>query len=161
MNILLFLPGFLFLSVLSTGMLKTSRHVLIILASQVSCPSRGKEATRLTNSQLLLSLPFTLHDPSAYLRNAFQFSRAFLYQWTVNWRFIPEPIFLSKALSRSLILVHLDILYHFANKWAKPHGGLKKVVLRSLGGPTYPGTLFPKSVTPECRSKSILPFRLR
>jgi hypothetical protein len=49
MNILLFLPGFIFLSVLSTGLLKTTRHVLIILASQVAFLSRREEDIRLTH----------------------------------------------------------------------------------------------------------------
>jgi alpha-1,3-mannosyltransferase len=56
--------------------------------------------------QVLISLPFTLHHPSAYFHGAFDFNRAFLYKWTVNLRLLPEATFLSPRTARLLLAGH-------------------------------------------------------
>lgn len=48
-----------------------------------------------------------------YISNAFKFDRKFLYEWTVNWRFVPEEIFLSDNFSNGLLLGHLSLLLVF------------------------------------------------
>lgn len=50
----------------------------------------------------------------AYLSNAFDFSRKFQYQWTVNWKFISEERFLSDKFGNSLLAMHLALLVAFA-----------------------------------------------
>lgn len=57
----------------------------------------------------------------AYVFRSFQLSRKFLYKWTVNWRFVPEEIFLSEPFSVSLLAVHAALLLLFAwTRWIKP-----------------------------------------
>ena len=40
--------------------------------------------------QLVLGAPFLVAAPASYLRKAFELSRVFLHQWTVNLHFLPE-----------------------------------------------------------------------
>ncbi|CBQ71473.1 related to Alpha-1,3-mannosyltransferase [Sporisorium reilianum SRZ2] len=96
MNVLLFLPGLAAASFAYAGIKGAVSYVTLIVAVQG-----------------LLSLPFTLHDPHAYLSRAFDFSRAFLYVWTVNWRFVPEDTFLSQHFAKALLALHLALLVLF------------------------------------------------
>lgn len=50
----------------------------------------------------------------SYLSNAFDFSRKFLYKWTVNWKFVSEEKFLSDEFGRALLVGHLVVLSFFA-----------------------------------------------
>lgn len=56
------------------------------------------------------SLPFSLKR---------HFSKGvFLYKWTVNWRFIPEDIFLSRTFHVSLLVTHLILVFiFFKSRW--------------------------------------------
>jgi len=66
----------------------------------------------------------------SYLIRSFDFGRQFMYKWTVNWRFVPEDIFLGKAFSRSLLLAHVVTLLFFAfRKWTR--GNLVEMVKSS------------------------------
>lgn len=57
----------------------------------------------------------------AYAYRSFQLSRAFFYQWTVNWRFVPEEIFLSKPFTLGLLAAHGGLLLLFGlTRWTKP-----------------------------------------
>lgn len=63
-------------------------------------------------------LPLFWDDEAKYLRwtylsNAFDFSRQFLYKWTVNWKFISPQLFLSPAFARGLLVAHLLLLIVF------------------------------------------------
>ena len=113
MNVLLFLPA----------------HLLLLLQSQplsVVAVSGGL----MVAVQLLLALPFVLHDADAYVSKAFEFSRVFLYKWTVNLRFLPEPLFLHPLTARLLLAAHFIVLLYVLNRYAK--GGLIAVVQRAL-----------------------------
>ncbi|EKG13022.1 Glycosyltransferase ALG3 [Macrophomina phaseolina MS6] len=71
--------------------------------------------------QLLLGFPFLQTNARAYFSRAFELTRVFLYKWTVNWRFVPEPVFLSKPFSLTLLFAHLLLLVLFAStRWLKP-----------------------------------------
>jgi alpha-1,3-mannosyltransferase len=60
-------------------------------------------------------------DWKSYVSRAFQLNRQFLYKWTVNWRFVPEDIFLSSTFSSSLLAVHgLLLLLFCTTRWTKP-----------------------------------------
>ncbi|KAH9603573.1 hypothetical protein KSS87_007121 [Heliosperma pusillum] len=49
--------------------------------------------------------------------------------WSVNFKFVPEPIFVSKNFAISLLLIHLGLLAFFAHRrWCKHEGGLLKVL---------------------------------
>ncbi|KAG5519235.1 hypothetical protein PMAC_002323 [Pneumocystis sp. 'macacae'] len=42
---------------------------------------------------------FVIFVIQEYISRAFDFSRVFLYRWTVNWKFLSESVFLSKKIS--------------------------------------------------------------
>ncbi|KAL9106124.1 MAG: hypothetical protein Q9227_008824 [Pyrenula ochraceoflavens] len=59
--------------------------------------------------------------PYAYITQAFNLSRVFLYKWTVNFRFLTEETFLSPALAYTLLLTHVSILLiFFQTRWIAP-----------------------------------------
>nr|DAD43895.1 TPA_asm: hypothetical protein HUJ06_002125 [Nelumbo nucifera] len=75
--------------------------------------------------QILLGLPFLLSHPVAYISRAFNLGRVFIHFWSVNFKFIPESIFISKEFAFSLLVVHLLLLTAFAHfRWCKHEGGL-------------------------------------
>lgn len=65
--------------------------------------------------QIILALPFIREYPYSYVNRAFEFSREFLYKWTVNWRFLDEEMFLSKEFAICLLLAHAIILIAFVS----------------------------------------------
>lgn len=47
----------------------------------------------------------------------------FLYKWTVNWKFLPESIFLSRIFHISLLVCHaLGLLWFFRRRWVIHEG---------------------------------------
>lgn len=113
MNTLLFLPGFL-LILHQSGAATAIQSLALMLVLQVA-----------------LAAPFLYHDPWAYLSRAFDFSRKFLYKWTVNWKFFPESTFSDDRFGKFLLAMHLILLlvwfftrkmhqrFHFS-KWRLP-----------------------------------------
>ncbi|UZJ52303.1 hypothetical protein CBS101457_001623 [Exobasidium rhododendri] len=65
------------------------------------------EALRVIFIQVLLAVPFLREDARSYLSSAFNLSRSFLYEWTVNLRFLDEETFLDKRAARYLLLGHV------------------------------------------------------
>lgn len=60
-----------------------------------------------------------------YVKHAFDFSRVFMYKWTVNWRFIPEDIFISPLFGKILLALHLTVILagfatHKSGWWFSP-----------------------------------------
>jgi alpha-1,3-mannosyltransferase len=73
--------------------------------------------------QFLAAIPFLISDATAYLSNSFQFSRKFMYEWTVNWRFVGEHIFSSNEFALALMAGHVGTLYLFlTTRWLRPAG---------------------------------------
>ncbi|CAI9175459.1 unnamed protein product [Rangifer tarandus platyrhynchus] len=97
MNVLLFAPGLLFLLLTKFGL-------------RGAFPKLGICAIL----QVVLGLPFLLENPVGYLSRAFDFGRQFLFRWTVNWRFLPEALFLHRAFHLALLTAHLTMLLLFA-----------------------------------------------
>lgn len=85
----------------------------------------------IVQTQVALALPFCISgngDAVAYVTRAFEFSRQFLWKWTVNWRFVEEDVFLSFSFHRFLLAMHLCLLCWFGvTRW-------KRVTNRSLWG---------------------------
>ena len=52
--------------------------------------------------QLVLGAPFLVAAPASYLRKAFELSRVFLHQWTVNLHFLPEVRVFGICIARGL-----------------------------------------------------------
>ena len=98
MNILLFAPAVLLMYLTCLGI----KGTLIQLAICASV-------------QILLGMPFILTNPIAYIRGAFDFGRVFLYEWTVNWRFLPEDIFTNLFFHVCLLALHITLLLLFYN----------------------------------------------
>lgn len=66
----------------------------------------------------MLGYPFLVGNARSYVSRAFEFSRQFLFKWTVNWRFVGEDIFLSGWFSISLLVLHVCLLLAFlSSKW--------------------------------------------
>lgn len=107
MNALLFLPAFIFVVYFLLGeqLHKLFAVLAIIPLIQI-----------LVGWQFLLPL---FWDEEAcrlrwnYLKNAFDFSRKFMYKWTVNWRFVPEEVFLSDSFASALLVGHVSVLLFF------------------------------------------------
>jgi alpha-1,3-mannosyltransferase len=68
-------------------------------------------------TQIALSLPFWMSGfGNEYVSRAFEFSRAFEYKWTVNWRFVSHETFGTKSFARALLVAHVVGLLLFAHK---------------------------------------------
>ncbi|KAJ7063185.1 dolichyl-P-Man:Man(5)GlcNAc(2)-PP-dolichyl mannosyltransferase [Mycena amicta] len=129
MSILLYLPVLLVILFKRLGLLGMLRHLLTLVASQA-----------------LLALPFLEENHWAYLHSAFEFSRVFLYKWTVNWRMLDEGFFLSKPWANALLLGHLSVLFAFGLfKWCKSDGGAWFLLKRGIMNPDSPASANPVS----------------
>uniref|UniRef100_A0A1B6MG43 dolichyl-P-Man:Man5GlcNAc2-PP-dolichol alpha-1,3-mannosyltransferase n=1 Tax=Graphocephala atropunctata TaxID=36148 RepID=A0A1B6MG43_9HEMI len=100
MNILLYAPALLVSYYYSLGVKGTVVQLLI-------CGS----------IQLIVGLPFLITNPIAYVKGSFDIGRIFLYQWTVNWRFLPETIFISRYFHAALLVLHLLLIVIFLSSW--------------------------------------------
>ncbi|XP_072771273.1 dol-P-Man:Man(5)GlcNAc(2)-PP-Dol alpha-1,3-mannosyltransferase [Nerophis lumbriciformis] len=103
MNVLLFAPGLLFLLLSEFGLIR-------MIPKLALC----------ANIQLLLGLPFLLENHVGYLSRAFDLGRQFMFKWTVNWRFLPEWLFLNRYFHFVLLAAHLLTLLLFAlRRWKR------------------------------------------
>ncbi|CAL9688780.1 unnamed protein product [Knipowitschia caucasica] len=104
MNVLLFAPGLLFLLLSEFGLMKTIPKL-----------------TLCAGIQILLGLPFLLENPVGYFGRAFDLGRQFMFKWTVNWRFLPEWLFLNRQFHFLLLAAHLLTLLLFVlRRWKRP-----------------------------------------
>ena len=71
--------------------------------------------------QLLIALPFLAANPAGYLGRAFELTRQFKFEWTVNWRMLGEHVFLSKRFALALLALHALVLVLFiTTRWLQP-----------------------------------------
>ncbi|XP_076380515.1 alg3, alpha-1,3- mannosyltransferase isoform X2 [Megalopta genalis] len=113
MNVLLFAPALLTAYLCNLGLLKTIIHLFI--AGSI---------------QLMLGLPFIINNPLAYIKGSFDLGRVFEFKWTVNWRFLPEHVFIHPYFHVSLLVLHILTLIYCAPKWItymKSYAKLKAV----------------------------------
>ncbi|KAH7669879.1 Protein K09E4.2 b [Aphelenchoides avenae] len=114
MNILLFAPAVFFVLLANNGIRMTT--VLLAICGFV---------------QVLVAWPFLTSDPISYLKRAFELGRVFLFKWTVNWRFLPEELFVSKSFHLLLLALHFTALAVFGAKmWFRSQGGLMHVLTK-------------------------------
>lgn len=74
--------------------------------------------------QLVLAAPFLLAHPASYFMRAFELSRTFKQVWSVNWQFLPEPLFISPRFAILLLGMHFRIISSFtSNRWFEDVGG--------------------------------------
>ena len=100
MNMLLYAPGILLVLLMGCGWIETIICLSICAGLQIA-----------------LGLPFLTTYPIEYISRSFDLGRVFLYKWTVNFKFLPEDVFLSKSLSILLLLSTVAVLAAFAYKW--------------------------------------------
>lgn len=73
--------------------------------------------------QLLLGIPFLQENAIGYASRAFELTRQFLYEWTVNWRFVDEEVFNSPIFAINLLVLHAVLTIAFlAARWIRPSG---------------------------------------
>ncbi|OAA48447.1 Glycosyltransferase, ALG3 [Metarhizium rileyi] len=73
--------------------------------------------------QLVIALPFLAKNWQGYLSRAFELSRQFKFEWTVNWRMMGEELFLSKQFALVLLVLHaLTLLIFVTSRWLQPAG---------------------------------------
>lgn len=103
MNVLLFAPGLLILLLQFHSLYRTIGYLSVC-----------------ATVQLILGLPFLLTYPVNYVSRAFQFNRQFLFEWTVNWKFLPEEIFHNRIFHVALITILIIFISTlFLLKWSK------------------------------------------
>lgn len=88
-------------------------------------------------SQYVLAFPFIRANSIGYLSRAFEFSRQFLFKWTVNWRFLGPQIFQSRQFAITLALGNITgLLLFLEHRWTRPSGlsmiGIAKTVFYPL-----------------------------
>ncbi|XP_042283995.1 dol-P-Man:Man(5)GlcNAc(2)-PP-Dol alpha-1,3-mannosyltransferase isoform X1 [Thunnus maccoyii] len=112
MNVLLFAPGLLFLLLSEFGLIRTIPKLSLC-----------------AGIQLLLGLPFLLENPIGYVSRAFDLGRQFMFKWTVNWRFLPEWLFLNRYFHLLLLSAHLLTLLLFAlRRWKRPGENILEIL---------------------------------
>ncbi|XP_005383394.1 PREDICTED: dol-P-Man:Man(5)GlcNAc(2)-PP-Dol alpha-1,3-mannosyltransferase [Chinchilla lanigera] len=148
MNVLLFAPGLLFLLLTQFGF-------------HGALPKLGICAVL----QVVLGLPFLLENPVGYLARSFDLGRQFLFRWTVNWRFLPEALFLHRAFHLALLAAHLSLLSLFAlRRWHRTGESIlsllkdpskRKVPPQPLTPNQIVSTLFTSNFIGICFSRSL------
>ena len=138
MSALLYLPGLLVVLFKRCGLIGTLSHLVVLVTTQVAA-----------------GLPFLLHHPGSYIKFSYEFSRAFLYKWTVNWRFISEETFLSQWWARGLLAGHVATLAAFGLfKWCRREGGAWTTISSGLRNPWRRPE--PCVVTGDCKPSSFV-----
>lgn len=93
--------------------------VILFLARGVG--AGFKQVWLIAQLQVIIAFPFLPAGPTLYLSRAFEFSRQFLFKWTVNWRFVGEGTFLSGEFSMALLAGHVTTLLLFiTTRWLRP-----------------------------------------
>ncbi|KAG8346998.1 putative ALG3 protein [Trypanosoma vivax] len=121
MNILLFSPGLLLVLCKSLPISKVIQCLVVCALWQ-----------------LLVGLPFLLHNPASYIARSFEVGRVFTYRWSVNFKCFSEETFASPVLSVFLLLftiVSWVILWR--RRWAKRK--FCRVEKPSVGAEEAPG----------------------
>lgn len=131
MNFLLYLPALLYLSFTTLSPIDSVLHLLL---------------TSLT--LVIISFPFisTSEHALTYFHTSFDFSRKFLWQWTVNWRWIGQETFESEGFGNALLIAHVVGLALFVIKWSEGDaGGLESMLRRAVRYPSKPAGLVENS----------------
>ncbi|TPX20677.1 dolichyl-P-Man:Man(5)GlcNAc(2)-PP-dolichol alpha-1,3-mannosyltransferase [Coccidioides immitis] len=110
--------------------------------------------------QLLIAIPFLQKSPVGYFARAFEFTRQFLFKWTVNWRFVGEEIFLSRSFSLTLLVVHLSLLALFLGfSWLHPsRKSLTQIARDILQGKNTRYTLTTNFITKTMLTSLVIGF---
>ena len=144
MSALLFLPALLYLAFVHLSPLAALQHLALLVLPLA-----------------LLSSPFltTREHALTYALQAFDFSRAFDWRYTLNWRFLGEDAFENPRWGTVLLGAHAAGLVLWAEKWAGEDGG-GAVLLRRAA--RFPGRKpSPAGLSSSRASTSLLLSRSR
>ncbi|KAJ9644608.1 dolichyl-P-Man:Man(5)GlcNAc(2)-PP-dolichol alpha-1,3-mannosyltransferase [Coniosporium tulheliwenetii] len=107
--------------------------------------------------QVLIGYPFLGTNARSYFSRAFEFTRQFLYKWTVNWRFVSEETFLSKEFALSLLLAHACFLALFlTTRWSRPSKRSLSDFVRTVLKEPCDQDLIARRITPQFILTTIL-----
>ena len=144
MSALLYLPGILLVLFRRSNIRNVVAHIILLVSFQ-----------------LAIARPFLLGENyQDYFAGAFNFGRAFLYKWTVNWRFVDEETFLSPDFAKMLLAGHVATLLIFVLfKWCRKDGGAFSLFFKGMKNRNVRGfspALVP--VTPDCKYLTTFSF---
>ncbi|KAK6539780.1 dolichyl-P-Man:Man(5)GlcNAc(2)-PP-dolichol alpha-1,3-mannosyltransferase, variant 2 [Orbilia ellipsospora] len=114
---------------------------LVFILNDGSSEKAIRLALLMLQLQVILALPFIASENGSlvgYVGRAFEFSRAFLWRWTVNWRFVGEAVFTSSLFKYGLLGLHASLLLFFlVTRWLRPAGRgviefIKSPVIRAM-----------------------------
>ena len=133
MSALLYLPALLLNLNFHFGILQTLASVLFMVALQ-----------------LVIGYEWIAFNADSDFGKAFEFSRVFMFKWSVNWQFLGEEVATGKALAGLLLCTQLALLLVFLFfKWTSITRGLgawfKELRLTEIGR-TVPRKLDPRYV---------------
>ncbi|GAA5831170.1 hypothetical protein JCM5353_006540 [Sporobolomyces roseus] len=120
MSILLFLPALSYLIFVYHSPLAFIQHSLLLVSSQI-----------VLASPFLTSLPLA----KQYFLQAFDFNREFLWEWTVNWRWLGGEVFEDPAFGKVLLMLHAAGLGVMAVRWSEEEGGVVAILKRAWKNP--------------------------
>jgi len=101
--------------------------LLLVYLTVLGLPHTFVQLSICAGVQVVLGLPFLASHPLNYVIGAFNLGRVFLFQWTVNWRFLPEEIFISPWFHLLLLAGHLATLYYCLKNWQQLLGSYAKL----------------------------------
>ncbi|RNF03879.1 putative dolichyl-P-Man:GDP-Man5GlcNAc2-PP-dolichyl alpha-1,3-mannosyltransferase [Trypanosoma conorhini] len=118
MNILLFAPGLLLILCRSLPWYSVISCLAVCALWQVG-----------------VALPFLLWEPQGYMLKAFELGRVFTYRWTVNFKCIPEEVFVSREFGQVLLLLTvLSWLLLWRRRWSgRRFLRAQAITLKSVG----------------------------
>ncbi|XP_069175247.1 lethal(2)neighbour of tid protein [Procambarus clarkii] len=118
MNILLFAPALLMAYLHCLGLMGTIKQLSLCAVTQ-----------------LVLGAPFLLENPIGYIKMSFDIGRVFLYEWTVNWRFLPEETFVNPWFHALLLVIHVALLIIFAithwNRYLASYANIQSIGIQA------------------------------
>jgi len=100
MNILLYAPA-----------------LLLAYLAVLGLPGTLVQLTICASLQIIIATPFLINFPIEYIIGAFNLGRVFLFEWTVNFRFLPEEVFVSRWFHVALLVGHVISLVYCARFW--------------------------------------------
>ncbi|GAB0132445.1 dolichyl-P-Man:Man(5)GlcNAc(2)-PP-dolichol alpha-1,3-mannosyltransferase [Epichloe bromicola] len=78
-------------------------------------------ASLMAQMQVAMAIPFLSANWKGYVGRAFELSRQFKFEWTVNWRMLGQEMFLSKRFALALLTLHaLVLLLFITTRWLQP-----------------------------------------
>ncbi|CAK7903001.1 dol-P-Man:Man(5)GlcNAc(2)-PP-Dol alpha-1,3-mannosyltransferase [[Candida] anglica] len=107
MNALLYLPGFLVVAYFLCGENLLKLFTVLLVFPFVQVTIGWKFILPLFNDEDAQMIRYN------YFTQAFDFSRKFLYKWTVNWRFISEDTFKSDTFAHILLAGNVLVILIF------------------------------------------------